>query len=49
MRAITKNIITICMLPHSSHLLQSLDVRCFAQLKNAYGRQLKDCMHNFVL
>ena len=31
-------IITICMPPHSSHLLQPLDVGCFAPLKQAYGR-----------
>ena len=32
-------IITLCMPPHSSHLLQPLDVGCFAPLKRAYGRQ----------
>ena len=32
------NIIPICMPPHSSHLLQPLDVGCFAPLKRAYGR-----------
>jgi predicted HTH domain antitoxin len=32
------NIITLCMPPHSSHLLQPLDVGCFAPLKVAYGR-----------
>jgi hypothetical protein len=33
-RTCTKNhIIPICMPPHSSHLLQSLDVSCFAVLK----------------
>jgi hypothetical protein len=31
-------IVTLCMPPHSSHLLQPLDVGCFAPLKKAYGR-----------
>jgi hypothetical protein len=31
-------IVTLCMPPHSSHLLQLLDVGCFASLKKAYGR-----------
>jgi hypothetical protein len=29
------------MLPHSSHLLQPLDVGCFSPLKTAYGRQIE--------
>ena len=32
------------MPPHSSHLLQPLDVGCFAVLKRAYGKLLKDVM-----
>jgi hypothetical protein len=32
-------IITLCMLPHSSHLLQPVDVGCFSPLMKAYGRQ----------
>ena len=35
------NIITLCMPPHSSHLLQPLDVGCFGPLKTAYGRQIE--------
>ena len=31
-------IITLCMPPHSSHLLQPLDAGCFGVLKKAYGR-----------
>jgi hypothetical protein len=31
-------IIPICMPPHSSHLLQPLDIGCFAVLKREYGR-----------
>jgi hypothetical protein len=37
-------IITLCMPPHSSHLLQPLDVGCFSPLKRAYGRQAKEMM-----
>ena len=39
-------IITICMPPHSSHLLQPLDVGCFAPLKQAYGRQVESLMRS---
>jgi hypothetical protein len=35
-------IITLCMPPHSSHLLQPLDVGCFALLKRAYSREIED-------
>jgi len=38
------NIITLCMPPHSSHLLQPLDVGCFAPLKKAYSRQIEQLM-----
>jgi hypothetical protein len=38
------NIITLCMPPHSSHILQPLDVGCFGPLKTAYGRQIEDMM-----
>ena len=38
------NIITLCMPPHSSHILQPLDVGCFGPLKRAYGRQIEDLM-----
>ena len=43
-----KNISTLCMPPHSSHLLQPLDVGCIGPLKQAYGRQVEDLMraHN---
>ncbi|CEO59608.1 hypothetical protein PMG11_04280 [Penicillium brasilianum] len=36
------DIIPLCMPSHSSHLLQPLDVRCFAVLKRAYGRFVSD-------
>ena len=32
------------MPPHSSHLLQPLDVSCFAVLKRSYGRQIEELM-----
>jgi hypothetical protein len=42
------SIITLCMPPHSSHLLQPLDVGCFAVLKRSYGRQIEGYMRNGV-
>jgi hypothetical protein len=39
-------IIPICMPPHSSHLLQPLDVGCFAVLKRAYGKCVEDVMRS---
>jgi hypothetical protein len=41
-------IITLCMPPHSSHLLQPCDVGCFAVLKRLYRRQIKGYMRNGV-
>jgi hypothetical protein len=40
-------IITLCMLLHSSHILQPLDVGCFSLIKKAYSRQLEHlvCAH----
>ena len=38
------HIIPICMPPHSSHLLQPLDVGCFAVLKHTYGHLVEDNM-----
>jgi hypothetical protein len=37
-----KDIIPLCMPAHSSHILQPLDVGCFAVLKRAYGRFVSD-------
>jgi hypothetical protein len=42
------NIITLCMPPHSSHILQPLDVGCFSPLKKAYGRQIEDMMRAHI-
>ena len=36
------------MPPHSSHLLQPLDVGCFSPLKTAYSRQVEQLMRNRV-
>jgi hypothetical protein len=36
-----KKIIPLCMPAHASHLLQPLDVGCFAVLKKAYGREIE--------
>ncbi|RFU26650.1 hypothetical protein B7463_g9676, partial [Scytalidium lignicola] len=35
------NIIPLCMPPHSSHILQPLDVTCFAVLKRNYGAAIE--------
>ena len=37
-----KNIITLCLPAHSSHLTQPLDVGCFSVLKRIYGKELED-------
>jgi hypothetical protein len=42
------NIITLCMPPHSSHLLQPLDVGCFAPLKKAYSKQIEGLIRNGI-
>ena len=43
-----RNIITICMPPHSSHLLQPLDVGCFSPLKRAYSRQIEGLIKSHI-
>ncbi|EGU85277.1 hypothetical protein FOXB_04208 [Fusarium oxysporum f. sp. conglutinans Fo5176] len=43
-----KNIITLCMPPHSSHLLQPLDVGCFGPLKKAYGQEIEHLMRRSI-
>jgi hypothetical protein len=42
------NIIPICMPAHSSHLLQPLDVACFATLKRGYGDLVRRQIHNGI-
>ncbi|KFZ00288.1 hypothetical protein V498_00179, partial [Pseudogymnoascus sp. VKM F-4517 (FW-2822)] len=41
-----QKIITLCMLPYSSHILQPLDVSCFALLKLLYGKQIETFVQN---
>ncbi len=41
---IEHSIIVLCMPPHSSHLLQPLDVGCFSVLKRSYGRLVEQKM-----
>ncbi len=38
------HILTLYMPPHSSHILQPLDVSCFGPLKRAYSQQIKQRM-----
>jgi hypothetical protein len=42
------NIVTLCMPPHSSHLLQPLDIGCFGPMKQAYGRQIESLMRAHI-
>lgn len=42
------NIYTLCMPPHSSHLLQPLDVGCFSPLKRAYSRQIEGLIRDHI-
>ena len=44
----TNQIITLCMPPHSSHLLQPLDVGCFGPLKKAYSRQIENLVRSRI-
>ena len=41
-------VIPICMPPHSSHLLQPLDIGCFAVLKRSYSRMVEIKMRNGI-
>jgi hypothetical protein len=42
------NIYTLCMPPHSSHLLQPLDVGCFSPLKRAYSREVEALIRHHI-
>jgi hypothetical protein len=42
------NIYTLCMPPHSSHLLQPLDVGCFSPLKRAYSCEIESLIRHHV-
>jgi hypothetical protein len=41
-------IITIYMPPHSSHLLQPLDVVCFSPLKRVYSREIQQLIRQGI-
>ena len=43
-----KEIILLWMPPHSSHLLQPLDVGCFGPLKTAFSKQNQDMIRNHI-
>ena len=36
------------MPPHSSHLLQPLDVGCFSPLKRAYSREVEGLIRHYI-
>ena len=42
------NIYTLCMPPHSSHLLQPLNVGCFSPLKRAYSREVESLIRHHI-
>jgi hypothetical protein len=42
------NIYTLRMPPHSSHLLQPLDVGCFSPLKRAYSHEIESLIRNHI-
>ena len=42
------DIITLCMPPYSSHLLQPLDVGCFSVLKRSYGAEIEKLIRNHI-
>ena len=41
---LNQSIIVLCMPPHSSHLLQPLDVSCFSVLKRSYKKRVETLM-----
>jgi hypothetical protein len=42
------SIITLYLPPHSSHLTQPLDIRCFSILKRSYGRQIETFIKAYI-
>ncbi|KAJ6258110.1 hypothetical protein Dda_7025 [Drechslerella dactyloides] len=48
LRAVLHKIVTICMPPHSSHILQPLDIGCFGPLKQAYSKEVESLMRAHV-
>ena len=43
-----RRIIPLYMPPHSSHLLQPLDISCFAPLKHFYGPKVREMAQNSI-
>jgi len=43
-----RKIIPLYMPPHSSHLLQPLDISCFAPLKHYYGQKIREMAQNGI-
>ena len=43
-----RRIIPLYMPPHSSHLLQPLDISCFAPLKHYYGQKIRERAQNGI-
>jgi hypothetical protein len=41
-------IVTLCMPPHASYILQLLDVRCFALLKQAYKTEINVLADSYI-
>ncbi|KAJ6257444.1 Acetamidase [Drechslerella dactyloides] len=41
-------IVTICMPPHSSHILQPLDIGCFGPLKQAYSKEVESLIRAHI-
>ena len=41
-------IIALYMPPHASHILQPLNVRCFAPLKQAYKKEIKSLADSHI-
>ena len=42
------NIITLCMPPHSLHILQLLNIGCFAPLKQAYKKEVRGLVDSYI-
>ena len=45
---ITRKIISLYTPSHSSHLLQPLDISCFAPLKHFYGQKVREIAQNGI-
>jgi hypothetical protein len=41
-------VIALCMPPHASHILQPLDVGCFAALKQAYKKEIRGLVDSHI-